>query len=110
MITNTQVLSYYDMMASKVLNGYYECYVADRLTSKGRYINDYKEGYWECYHLNGNLWYKGYYKDDLSDGYWEYYHENGVLLSRGKYKDDENIDYWEYYTEDGVLNYQKINI
>ena len=37
-------------------------------------FNNLREGYWERYWDNGDLYYKGNYINDIKVGYWEYYH------------------------------------
>jgi antitoxin component YwqK of YwqJK toxin-antitoxin module len=45
-------------------------------------INGKREGYWESYYSNGNLWYKGHYNNDLKEGYWECYLNNKLQSQR----------------------------
>jgi antitoxin component YwqK of YwqJK toxin-antitoxin module len=46
-----------------------------------------KTGYWETYHLNGNIRSKGNYLNGIKDGYWEYYYTFGGPLWKGHYID-----------------------
>jgi hypothetical protein len=82
-------------------------------------INQYdyegnKEGYWEEYRSNGNLWVKGSYVNGKEDGYWEVYYDNGRLMSKGNYKDGDREGYWEYYYDNGNFyftgNYKNGNL
>ena len=36
-------------------------------------------GYYERYWYNGNLWYKGHYINGERTGFWEIYHINGEI-------------------------------
>ena len=42
-------------------------------------INELREGYWEGYYKNGQLWFKGNYLNDKMIGYWEFYYSDGEL-------------------------------
>ena len=48
-------------------------------------INGNRDGYWEVYYSNGNLWYKGWYKNGKREGYWEEYYPDGILWFKGFY-------------------------
>ena len=79
----------------------------------GNPINQYdnegfKQGYWEEYHDNGELFFKGNYKDDKKDGYWEYYWSNGNVYSKGNYKNGGYDGEWFYYHPDGRLEYKEL--
>ena len=57
--------------------------------SKNKYNTEgKKEGYWEEYWDNGNIWYKGNFTNDNYHGYWEWHFKNG------------DIWYKEYHLED----------
>ncbi|CAB4142281.1 MORN variant [uncultured Caudovirales phage] len=64
---------------------------------------DKKHGYWEVYHINGNLHYKGHYLNGEQHGYWEQYYENGQLWYKGHFLNGEKHGYWEEYHPDGEL-------
>jgi len=74
----------------------------------GVQINQYthdgkKEGYWESYYDNGQLWIKCFYKNGELDGYWEKYFDNGNLYSKGSYINGERDGIWEEYYYNGQL-------
>ena len=51
-----------------------------------------KEGLWEEYHDNGQLWFKINYKDGRQEGLWEKYDENGNLIETQEWwKDGKKI-------------------
>ena len=58
---------------------------------KGTYKNGKRDGVWEMYHLNGQLWMEGTYKDGKKEGVWEYYWDNGQLSVKETYKDGKVI-------------------
>jgi hypothetical protein len=76
-------------------------------SSKGiKKTNNYKDGkkdgYWESFHVNGQLSEKGNYNNGLKVGIWEYYHDNGKLWVRGKYTKEGTRDAsWEYFDRNG---------
>lgn len=41
-----------------------------------------REGYWEYYHNNGNIWFKVNYKNGTFNGYLESYSSNGELHTK----------------------------
>lgn len=46
-------------------------------------FNNLREGYWERYWDNGDLYYKGNYINGKRVGYWEIYYKRGKLNSKG---------------------------
>jgi antitoxin component YwqK of YwqJK toxin-antitoxin module len=44
-----------------------------------------REGYWEEYFSNGNVFHKGNYVNGGMDGYWEWYYENAKLNYKSYY-------------------------
>jgi antitoxin component YwqK of YwqJK toxin-antitoxin module len=67
---------------------------------KPRNENNQPHGYWEQYHVNGQLWYKGNYVNGIRHGYWEQYH---VLWYKGNYVNGKEDGYWEDYYSNGQL-------
>ena len=62
-----------------------------------------RDGPYELYQENGQLWVKMTYKDGELDGPIEYYYENGQLLEKMTYKDGERDGPFEHYYENGEL-------
>ena len=50
-----------------------------------------KDGPFERYHENGQLWNKGTFTDGERHGPWESYHENGQLWWKGTYNENERV-------------------
>jgi antitoxin component YwqK of YwqJK toxin-antitoxin module len=74
-------------------------------------INQYdykgiKQGYWEKYFDNGNLYSKGSYINGKRDGIWEKYYYNGQLESKGSYKNDKKDGIWEEWFYHGDFWYE----
>ena len=46
----------------------------------------------------------GSFKNGKKDGLWEGYYENGQLYGKGNYKDGKPDGLWEHFNEDGSLN------
>ena len=89
-------------------DGLWETYDKDgQLFSKEHYRNGKPDGLWESYYKNGQLWFKGHNKDGNIDGLWEHYHENGQLYYKGYYKDGEPDGLWEFFFKDGTVNKDK---
>jgi hypothetical protein len=44
-----------------------------------------KDGYWEHYCPDGNLWYKGHFINNKVTGYWEWFNVDGKLLFKEFY-------------------------
>jgi antitoxin component YwqK of YwqJK toxin-antitoxin module len=49
---------------------------------KNQSINGKREGYWESYYSNGNIWFKVNYKNGTFNGYLESYSSNGELHTK----------------------------
>ena len=71
---------------------------------KGTYRNGKRDGVWEMYHLNGQLWMEGTYKDGKKEGVWEEYEDDGQLYRKGSYADDKRDGVWEFHNENGSLS------
>jgi uncharacterized protein len=76
-----------------------------KITGKkqGLFENGIKEGLWNYYHDNGQLYSKGNYKNGNQDGYWVHYHENGQLNSKGDFKNGELEGSYITYYDSGNL-------
>ena len=70
--------------------------------------NWHRQGPYEDYHKNGQLWAKCTYKDGKKDGPYESYHENGQLCVKCTYKDGKKNGPHEEYYENGQL--KEINV
>ena len=97
-----------DFIGTKNPNYTYEK-VKDKLPSKpvkgkGYYDDNGKQGEWERYNDDGQLFFKGSYKNGEKDGYWEYYYYiSGELSARGSYLNGKKEGIWEYYYDNGNL-------
>jgi antitoxin component YwqK of YwqJK toxin-antitoxin module len=89
-----------------LMEGYWEIYHNNNVSSKGIYINGKKEGIWEFYYENGKLHYRVSYKDDKYDGIWETYWDNGQLESKGLYVKGKKEGIWEKYRINGKLEFK----
>jgi antitoxin component YwqK of YwqJK toxin-antitoxin module len=47
--------------------------------------NNNKDGHWEQYWSNGNLWYKGIYLNGKEHGYWELYSDENKVIDKKYY-------------------------
>ena len=63
----------------------------------------FRQGPWESYHHDGNLWSKGSFLDGKRTGYWEYYWFNGNFMWKGSYLNGIEIGTWEQYDIEGNL-------
>jgi antitoxin component YwqK of YwqJK toxin-antitoxin module len=89
---------------------YYEKFTDVRFTGeideglkRGLFKNGKKEGSWEYYFENGQLWKKGDYKNGKKEGLWVRHLSNGQLISKGTYKNDREDGDWVSYTVDGEV-------
>lgn len=62
-----------------------------------------KNGFYESFHLNGQLKVKENFKDGYRDGLLEEYGENGQLIRRNNYKNGNFHGVQERFSESGVL-------
>ena len=64
----------------------------------------FKQGLWEEYWDNGNLYYKGSWLDGKQTGLWEHYwHNSGNLMCKGSFFNDKKTGIWEWYDIEGNL-------
>ena len=71
----------------------------------GSFEKGKKNGPWENYHTNGQLWVKGNYKDGIRDGFWEAYFDDGQSMYKANYKDGKPDGLEEMFDEDGNLTF-----
>ena len=57
----------------------------------GSFKKGKKNGLWEKYYKNGQLWVKGNYKDGIKDGLWEFFNKDGSLKKTETYEDGELV-------------------
>ena len=78
-----------------------------KLKSRTNYqsINDggKRNGLWETYRENGQLYDKANFKDGELHGLWETHNENGQLNRKGNWKDGKRHGLKEHYYENGQL-------
>ena len=71
----------YSNKDGKIMNGHYRHYYDDgTINSIGTWINGLKEGAWQTFYQNGQLFSRGFYINDKrfpSERAWEFYEENG---------------------------------
>ena len=89
---------YYEKFTSTPFTG-----EVDEGLARGSIKNGKKEGYWETYWENGQLFIKGSFKNGKKEGSWELYWDNGRLFKKGNYKNDFKEGYWEDYNRDGTV-------
>lgn len=73
--------------------------------SKYIYINNKKcrDGLWEHYNSNGNLFWSGTYTKGKMNGFWEGFYKNGNPKYKMKYNMDRAISLRENYFANGEL-------
>ena len=99
-------INQYDSEGNK--QGMWYDYYDGKLYSKGNYINNKKEGYWETYHSNGQLEGKVSYVNGKRNGICEYYWANGNLWIKDNYVNGKRNGACEYYNKDGSLNRREL--
>lgn len=105
---------------------YIEYNDSGRVTTKGKYFNNKKEGFWTLeyyeykeegkyiegnrdgewrhyYVSNGKLRFKGSFVDDEPDGPQVFYYQNGNKRQEGSYAGGLQEGEWNYYDENGIL-------
>ena len=93
---------YYKKFSSVPFTGEFDG-VWDYFYVKGFIKNGRKEGSWESYHDNGQLYYIGTYKDGKREGPWSFYYENGRLNYRDNYKNGKRNGFSETFWDNGQL-------
>jgi Gram-negative bacterial TonB protein C-terminal len=124
---NLQMVGLYKDSACEISNGYFTYYhVNEKVSKKGKYINDEKQGLWLSYHNTGILsdssfydkgngigmskgWYRNevlsdsiiYGKEDSQENY--YWFDNGIAFSNGNKIGDKKIGTWKYFHKNGKV-------
>ncbi|MBL0047633.1 MAG: hypothetical protein IPP32_05975 [Bacteroidetes bacterium] len=70
---------------------------------KGTIKDGKREGLWQAWYENGNLWSEAEYSKGINDGKSVTYFESGKVRYEGLYKEGKKIRDWKYYDEDGKL-------
>ena len=70
---------------------------------KGAIKEGQREGLWQAWYENGNLWSEAEYKKGLNHGKSITYFENGKVRYEGRYEDGKKVGVWKYYDEAGKL-------
>ena len=69
----------------------------------GKFKEGKKEGYWEYYFENGQLWKKGKYQNGNREGLWVSHYPDGKLNGRGHYRNDKMEGEWIIYNYEESL-------
>lgn len=69
----------------------------------GVIIDGQREGLWQAWYENGNLWSEAEYKKGINNGKSVTYFENGKVRYEGKFNNGKKIGEWNYYDEEGKL-------
>lgn len=62
-----------------------------------------RQGHWQYWYENGNLWSECDYKEGIRHGENIVYYENGKKRFSGKYDNDKKVGKWSFWKEDGTL-------
>ncbi len=62
-----------------------------------------REGLWQAWYENGNLWSEAEYKNGTNHGISVTYFESGKKRYEGKFETGKKIGIWKYYNEKGEL-------
>ena len=56
-----------------------------------------RHGYWELYHITGNLAEKGTYVNGKREGFWMFQFETNPICYKGEFKDGNAFGLWLKY-------------
>ncbi len=70
---------------------------------KGSIKDGKREGLWQAWYENGNLWSEAEYSKGINNGKSVTYFESGKVRYEGLYKEGKKVGDWKYYDEDGKL-------
>lgn len=71
--------------------------------SQGTYKNGKREGKWQVWYSNGQLWSECDFKNGLKHGNSAVYFRNGAKRYEGRYENDNRVGVWKFYDETGKL-------
>ena len=87
-------------------NGYWEYFWDNgQVYFKGNWKKGLMHGDWQSYYPTGRLLGAGCYKNGLRDGKFSSYHDNGNLECEGSFKDGKRIGSWRFYNNNGFHSY-----
>lgn len=66
-----------------------------------------RNGKWDYWYENGQLWSTCEYKEGLKHGNSAVYYPNGQVRYKGEYENDEPVGKWVFFEEDGKLASEK---
>lgn len=70
---------------------------------KGNIKNGLRDGLWQAWYENGNLWSEAEYLKGINHGKSVTYFENGKIRYEGKFDNGKKVGEWKYYDEAGNL-------
>ncbi len=70
---------------------------------KGLMKDGNREGLWQAWYENGNLWSEAEYTHGLNNGKSATYFENGKVRYKGNYEKGKKVGKWKYYDDEGKL-------
>lgn len=73
------------------------------INAKGMIKNGLREGRWETYYANGQMWTETIYSDGKKNGICNSYRQNGAPYYKGVYINDLKANVWEFYDEANTL-------
>lgn len=65
--------------------------------------NNERDGLWQSFYENGQVWSETTYKDGVEEGFSRTFYENGQIRYEGNYKSGKMDGKWNYYDETGKL-------
>ncbi|MCX6232705.1 MAG: hypothetical protein NTZ33_14300 [Bacteroidetes bacterium] len=89
-------------------------YPGYKLQMIGTSINNKREGKWNYWYENGNMWSEGYYKNGENDSIRNVWYENGQKRYEGLYRNAKEAGLWKFYEANGKLakevNYDTVGL
>lgn len=70
---------------------------------EGPLLNGERNGLWQSWYEDGNLWSEGNFEKGKRQGKAVVYHPNGRKMLEGQYTDDQRTGLWHSWDEDGNL-------
>jgi antitoxin component YwqK of YwqJK toxin-antitoxin module len=94
---------------TKELTPYIEYYINGNVAVKGqKNPKGQQEGLWECFSVNGNIYWRASYIEGMKDGIEEWFDEQGNIQIRTPYKGGKRDGIEEWFDERGNINETRV--
>ena len=94
---------------TKELTPYIEYYINGNVAVKGqKNSSGQREGLWECFSVNGNIYWRASYIEGMKDGIEEWFDEQGNIQIRTPYKGGKRDGIEDEFDEQVIITVTRV--